>query len=91
MAQRAILVLAKTPDQATAEEIAQRVAREYSDDTQTSLIWVLDTIVPDWLTESNVALADQLSAYRRDAGEDACFMTVMMCTDEEADEIYDEK
>ena len=88
MAQRAVLVLEYAPEKDAAADIAQRVAHQYSDDTQTTIIWYLDTEVPKWM---NIGMADQLLAYKRDAGSTACFMTVIMCTEDEADEIYNEE
>lgn len=87
MARQAMVVLAHVPDTATAEEIAQRVAQEYSDETQDNIIWFIDIELPDSM---NVGLADQLNAYRRDAGPDCCFMTIIMCNEEEANEYYGE-
>jgi hypothetical protein len=84
----AVLVLSKTPDKEEAEEIAQRVAQEYSDADQKYIVWYLDTELP---TGIGVATSDQLAAHKRDAGPDACFMTVTMCNDEEVDEIYYEE
>ena len=86
MAQKAVLVLDHTPDDEAAKVLAQKVASQYSDDSQDTIIWVLDEEVPTWV---NVGLADQLSAYKRDAGPEACFMTVIMCSDEEANEIFE--
>ena len=88
MEQRAVLVLSETPDSERAVEIAQSVAHQYSDDTQTAIVWSLNLEPPEWL---DISTADQLSAHKRDAGNDACYMVVILCTDEEADLIYHEE
>lgn len=88
MARTAVVVLDSAPEREAAEEIAQRVARQYADDDQDNIIWSIDTEIP---VDINVGLADQLEAYKRDAGPDACFMTIVMCNDEEVDGIYSEE
>lgn len=88
MAQRAVIVLDHVPVTEACNSLARRVARQYSDDGEDTIIWYLDTTPPRWM---NVAEADQLEAHKRDAGIDACYMTVIMCTDEEADQIYNEE
>lgn len=88
MVQRAILVLSQVPSRDSAEDIAQRVAVEYADDEQHNIVWYVDDEVPSWV---GISTADQLYAHRRDAGEDACFMTVILCNDDEIDEVYNEE
>lgn len=88
MVQRAILVLSQTPDRDAAEDIAQRVATEYGDEDQRNIVWYLDTEVPTWV---GVSTADQLYAHKRDAGDQSCFMAVILCNDEEVDEVYREE
>lgn len=88
MVQKAVLVLDYTPDHELAESVAQHVAVEYADETEDIIVWMLSYDVPSWIS---VGLADQLAAHKRDAGPNACYMTVILCNDEEADEILNEE
>lgn len=87
MVQRAILVLSQIPDRDAAEVIAQRVATDYADDDQRNIVWYLDDEVPEWV---GISTADQLYAHKRDAGEQSCFMAVILCNDDEVDEVHRE-
>lgn len=84
MTQRAILVLSEYPDDETANEIAIQITHKYGDPKRRVALWFLVADLPPWLT---VGVADQVSAFKRDAGEDAVYMAVYMCTKSEAEAI----
>lgn len=85
MAQKAVLLLDHVPNRDSAEKLAQRIALQYSDEDQDTIVWYLCEDPPEWV---NIGLADQLSAHKRDCGsDDPCYMAIIMCTREEANSI----
>lgn len=68
---KATILLDACPTQTQGDVIAYTFANEqYGADV---LEWETTSEVPDYL---DVAIADQLSAYRRDLPADACYMTI---------------
>ena len=78
------MVLAEMPSRDKCNTIAREIALQHSDDSQDTIIWFVDTEPPDW---AEMWMVDQMMAHRRDNGETTCFMTVVMCTEEEANQI----
>ena len=88
MQRRAILVLSSVPFKDEADKIAAECATRNASPGQDAVVWYLADVLP---ADVNISAADQFEAYKRDAGDEACYMVVIMCTDQEAEEILNEE
>ena len=79
--QRAVLLLPKTADDDHARGLALRIAKKYGEDDQTTALWSLSDTLPEWIS---VGMADQFAAHKRDAGHEAVYMVLFLCTTGEA-------
>lgn len=83
--QRCVLVLEKMTDDDRARRLVLKIATRYGDEEQTTALWSIVDELPEWM---GIAMSDQLGAHKRDAGAEACYMVIYICTREEARELY---